>query len=95
MKKGPPIPVRFEEAESRALAELAMQSGLPVAEIIRRCVRLFYRNYRARGIGPALADTATGLTVPTVFSATDEEPLGKVAESPLPTTALPPRKRGK
>ncbi len=49
MSKGKPIPVRFEEAEAEALADLAKRTGLPVADIIRRCVRLLAQEVERRG----------------------------------------------
>lgn len=36
-----PTTVRFSDKEEELLDELAKQSGLPVAEVIRRSVRLF------------------------------------------------------
>ncbi|MHA3773633.1 ribbon-helix-helix protein, CopG family [Verrucomicrobiota bacterium sgz303538] len=43
MSKGSAIPVRFEAEEAAALQDIARRSGLPVAEVIRRAVRLLYR----------------------------------------------------
>ncbi len=49
MRKGPPIPVRFEEAEIAFLNALHEQTGLPVADLIRRAVRLLAREVDDRG----------------------------------------------
>lgn len=43
MSKGKPKPVRFEADEIAALEDLKARTGLPIAEIIRRSVRLLHK----------------------------------------------------
>lgn len=63
MSKGPPIPVRFEDAETNALVHLATKTGLSMAELIRRSVRLFYAESQKSGTGSIIEKTATPLRI--------------------------------
>jgi len=56
MSKGKPIPIRFEAKEDAAIREIAESVGLDNSEVVRRAVRLLYREVKARGAEFVLAD---------------------------------------
>ncbi len=85
MSKAKPIPVRFEQDEARALADLADRTGLPVADIIRRCVRLLSQEVQRQGSVGFILDL-------TSLSAPKKKITYLVAEDPPP---FPRKARGR
>jgi hypothetical protein len=77
--KGKAVPVRFEPGETEALNELSTKWGLPVADIIRRSVRLFYKAAKTRGKDDLIAETAQ--LINTIYGMSAPE-TSKVAEDP-------------
>jgi predicted transcriptional regulator len=58
MSKGGPINIRLDDATDAALSALAPRAGVNQSELIRRAIKLAYRNYHATGDISGLTDPA-------------------------------------
>ena len=56
MKKGDPIPTRFDPPEDEAIRILKQRTGLPKSEIVRRAVRLLKLTYENKGSAGFILD---------------------------------------